>query len=49
MNTKINSIISASIDVKTKLLADPIFLQKIETVFNKVKENTFVILFENLD
>jgi mannose-6-phosphate isomerase-like protein (cupin superfamily) len=24
-------------------------LQKIETVFNKVKENTFVILFENLD
>jgi hypothetical protein len=22
-------------------------LQKIETVFNKVKENTFVILFEN--
>ena len=24
-------------------------LQKIETVFNKIKENTFVILFENLD
>jgi D-sedoheptulose 7-phosphate isomerase len=36
MKTKIASIISASIDVKTQILADTIFQQKIESVINVI-------------